>query len=105
MENKSITYADALKSAEFKNEIAKELQAIHNSRLGISIPTDCRLKRSPFDSLSEKKLLNVDSLIICYTLILTKSLEGVSSSERKMVGAVCQPAFERACNRLIANQK
>lgn len=63
-----------------------------------------QLKRNPFDRLMERGVANPKAFAALYVLVLTKKLEGYSSSERKLIKEVGDEALHRAHSILTIEQ-
>ena len=100
---KDMTVGDVIALPEFKVKMAEVIGAeIENHRKAEeeAVVRKMRLKRTPYDHLYERGVLEADRMIELYKAVLGQSLIGFSASERSYIGLVGQQAFRRVVMKL-----
>lgn len=77
-----MTIQECLESPKFQKLFLKEVQKIESVK--DTLPPGKRLKRSPYDSLSEAGLMNAEDMAFMYVLVKNKN-SNLSAHQRSFV--------------------
>lgn len=93
---KEITVGEFIDSEEFRTELGKVIDhetEYHDRMMRVAFTKKLRLQRNPINSLREREVFNVEDMVAAYKLIIAKSLEGFSATERDYIKRVCLAAY------------
>ena len=101
---KQMTVDELIGTEVFREEVEKQLEmekSSHKDAALRAIEQGVRLKRSPFDSLVERGIMDdADEVVRLYRAILKRNAVGFSVSQRIYIFEMCHVAGRRACMRL-----
>ena len=101
---KQMTVDELIGTEVFREEVEKQLEmekASHKDAALRAIEQGLRLKRSPFDSLTERGIMDdADEVVRLFRGILQCAVVGMSSAERRYISDMCYLAGKRAVLRI-----
>ena len=104
---RQMTVDELIGTEVFREEVWKQLEmekASHKEAAVGALKQGVRLKRSPFDSLVERGIMDdADEVVRLYRGVLNRVVVGLSSSERNYISALVYIAGRRAALRLKEN--
>ena len=104
---KQMTVDELIGTEVFREEVEKQLEmekASHKDAAVRAIEQGLRLKRSPFDSLTERGIMDdADEVVRLYRGVWNCAVVGLSSSERNYISHMGYIAGRRAVLRLKEN--
>lgn len=95
----NLTVRDVLEMEEYRREMDVQLRLEENAHT--EALRRGRLKRTPLDSLRERKVFNTDDMLRLVQAEIEKSLLGFSSMERQYIHNIGMVVFGRVLNRLM----
>lgn len=93
-----LTVREVIEMPEFADEL--EAQIVLEEDSHTAALRKGRLKRTPLDSLRDRKVFNVPHLKAAFMAVLDKSLVGYSSMERQYIHSLGMVAFARVMVKL-----
>ena len=104
---KQMTVNELIGTEVFREEVEKQLEmekASHKEAAVGALKQGVRLKRSPFDSLVERGIMDdADEVVRLYRGVLNRAVVGLSASERNYISDLGYIAGRRAALRLKEN--
>lgn len=104
---KQMTVDEMIGTEVFREEVVKQLELekkSHKEAAVGALKQGVRLKRSPFDSLMERGIMDdADEVVRLYRGVLNRAVVGLSSAERNYISALGYIAGRRAALRLKEN--
>ena len=104
---KQMTVDELIGTEVFREEVEKQLEmekSSHKDAALRAIEQGVRLKRSPFDSLMERGIMDdADEVVRLYRGVLNRAVVGLSASERNYISDLGYIAGRRAALRLKEN--
>ena len=101
---KQMTVDELIGTEVFREEVAQQLELekkSHKDAAVCAMAQGVRLKRSPFDLLVERVIMNdAGEVVRLYRGVLSRAVVGLSSSERNYISALGYIAGRRAALRL-----
>ena len=101
---KDMTVDELIGTEVFRDEVKKQLEmekASHKEAAVGALMQGVRLKRSPFDSLTERGIMDdADEVVRLFRGILQCAVVGLSSAERRYIADMCYLAGKRAVLRI-----
>ena len=101
---KQMTVNELIGTEVFREEVEKQLEmemVSHKDAAVGALMQGVKLKRSPFDSLMERGILDdANEVVLLYRGVLNRAVMGLSSSERNYISALGYIAGRRAALRL-----
>ena len=106
---KQMTVDELIGTEVFREEVEKQLEMEKASHKDVTVHAmiqGVRLKRSPFDSLKERGIMDdVDTVVCLYRGILERAVVGLSAGERGYLSDLCRLAGRRAVLRMRDEEK
>ena len=107
-ELKEMTLGELLDSKEFQEELQRQIDnevEHHDKMMREAFNRGLRLQRNPQERLRERGVFNVEDMTAAYKMIIAKSLQGYSATDREYIKQVCWMAYWRVLEKMNKKEK